>query len=99
MPKGGKQHKWRQDIDRVAFYISRYGSSDLPKSQGEVAALLGMSEASLVVGKQNFAGLEGGRGLSHVAKPLIRVHERHKITPKAELRSHVLRVIEAKMAP
>jgi hypothetical protein len=95
MPKGG-HHKWHEDDDLVALYMSRHETNDLPRTQDEIAKLLGMSEASLIMRQRNFTDLEGGHGLSHVAKQSIRVHERHKNTPKAELRSLVLRVIKAK---
>jgi hypothetical protein len=93
MPSGGKQHRWNQDDDLIAFYMSRHGTNDLPIAQEGIAKLLGMSEASLIMRQRNFTDLEGKHGLSHVAKQSIRIYERHKSTSKAELRSLVLRVI------
>src|SRR5580692_9402630 len=95
MAKGGKQHKWSEGDDLVAFYMSRHGTNGLPNTQEEIAKMLGMSEASLIMRQRNFADLDGGHGLSHVAQQSIRVRERYNNTPNAELRSLVLRAIVA----
>jgi hypothetical protein len=55
-----------------------------------------MSEGSLMMRRGNFASLDGRGGLNHPAAQSRRIHERHKDTPDAELRSMVLRVLDAK---
>jgi hypothetical protein len=96
MPRGGKQHKWNEDDDLVALYLARYGTDGLPTTQAEIAKTLGMSEASLIMRQRNFGDLEGVHGLSHVAQQSFRIFERHKNTPKADMRTLVLRVIDTK---
>src|SRR5262245_40860746 len=60
-----RRHRWSKSEDLVAFYISRYGDSRLPKRQQEIAKILGMTEASLIMRRQNFASLDGKGGLDH----------------------------------
>jgi hypothetical protein len=96
--KTGGRHTWSEDDDLVGFYLFRHGPGDLPITQGEIAKLLGMPESSLIMKRGNFASLDGGHGLSSASAQSRRIYERHKNTPKSELRRLVLRVIEAKQS-
>ena len=99
VPRGVQQHKWDEDDDLVALYLYRMHRDDalaLPLNQAEIAKVLGMSEGSLIMRRANFASLDDKGGLEHPALQSRRIHERHKDTANAELRSMALRVLEAK---
>jgi hypothetical protein len=99
VPRGDKNHTWDEDDDLVALYLYRAPHQDHPKMKPEqIAKLLGMSEASLIMRRGNFAHLDGKGGLSHPAAQSIQIYERHKNTPLGELRGMALRVLEAKRA-
>jgi hypothetical protein len=90
----GRRHTWRKNDDLVAFYIFRYGPNHLPKTPQEIATILGMSEASLIMRLKNFASFEGEHGLNHVARQSVYTHEQYRQTPQAELRSLVVAATE-----
>jgi hypothetical protein len=99
MPKGDENHKWVEDDDLVTLYLYRMqrdAALALPLKRAEIAKMLGMSEGSLIRRRGNFAFLDGKGRLNHPAAQSRRIHERHKDTTDTELRSLVIRVLEAK---
>jgi hypothetical protein len=97
--KENRRHKWDEDDDLVALYLYRMHRDDalaLPLEQAQIAKVLGASESSLIMRRANFASLDGKSGLNHPASQSGRIHERHKRTTNADLRTMVLRVIDGK---
>lgn len=92
------RHTWSEDDDVVAFYIWRFGTINLPLMEAGIARLLGMPEASLTMRQKNFASIQNGGGLDHVAAQSVRIYERYKAMSEAELRPIVLRIIEGKQS-
>jgi hypothetical protein len=87
------RHRWTEDDDVIAFYLSRHGTRRLPLMEAGIAKRLGMSEASLAKRQANFAHLDERPGLAHVAKQSIRVHQKHEKATEPALRALVLRVL------
>jgi hypothetical protein len=101
VPRGNQQHKWDEGDDLVALYLYRMhrdGALSLPLKLAEIAKVLGMSEGSLMRRRGNFAYLDGKGRLNHPASQSRRIHERHKHTTDTELRSIVVRMLDAKMS-
>jgi hypothetical protein len=99
MASGNRRHKWDENDDLVALYLYRTqwdNAVDPPQNLAEIANSLGISEASLISRRANFAHLDGKSGLSHVAKQSVSVHERHRKTSNAGMRLMVLRALEGK---
>jgi hypothetical protein len=87
------QHRWTENDDVVAFYLSRHGTRRLPLMEAGIAKRLGMSEGSLARRQANFAYLDGRPGFDHVAKLSRRIHQQYEKATEAELRPLVLRVL------
>jgi len=87
------QHRWTEDDDVVAFYLSRHGTRRLPLMEAGIAKHLGVSEGSLARRQANFAHLDGRPGLPHAAKLSRRIHQQYARATEAELRPLVLRVL------
>jgi len=65
--KTGERHTWNESDDIIAYYLYRTrwgGAPTLPLNKKEIAKMLGMSEASLIMRQANFASLNGKGGLS-----------------------------------
>jgi hypothetical protein len=75
---GTARHRWTEDDDVVALYLSRHGTHHLPLMEAGIAKRLGMSVASLAKRQANFAHLDGRHGLAHVAKLSRRVHRQYE---------------------
>jgi hypothetical protein len=87
------QHRWTEDDDVVAFYLSRHGTRRLPLMEAGIAKHLGVLESSLARRRANFAHLDGRPGLPHAAKLSQRIHQQYVSATEAELRPLVLRVL------
>jgi hypothetical protein len=87
------QHRWTEDDDVVAFYVSRHGTRHLPLMEAGIAKRLGVSEISLARRQANFAHLDGRPGLDHVAKLSRRIHQQYGRATEPELRPMVLRAL------
>src|SRR6516162_2485085 len=74
---GTARHRWTEDDDVVAFYLSRHRTRRLPLMEAGISKRLGMSKASLAQRQANFAHLDGRPGLAHVAKLSRRVHQQY----------------------
>ena len=90
---GTAQHRWTEDDDVVAFYLSRHGVRRLPLMEAGIAKCLGMSEGSLARRQANFAYLDGRPGLANFAKQSRRIHLEYEKKTEPELRPLVLRIL------
>jgi hypothetical protein len=86
-------HKWSYEDDVVAYYLARFGDRDLPGTLKEIGTILGMGEGSLRMRIGNFRALDGTGSLDHTAKLSRKVHEEHKLTPQAEHKARVLKIL------
>ena len=87
------QHRWTENDDVIAFYLSRHGARRLPLMEAGIAKRLGMSEASLARRQANFAYLDGRGGLAHVAKQSRHIHQQYEKATEPALRPLVLRAL------
>jgi hypothetical protein len=87
------RHRWTENDDLVALYLSRHGTRFLPLMEAGIAKLLGMPEASMAMRQGNFAYLDGRGGLAHVAKQSRRIHQQYEKAMESALRRLVLRVL------
>jgi hypothetical protein len=84
-----KKHRWTEGDDLVALYLFRHGDKGLPMKLASLTDVLGMSEASMIMRKGNFAALDREGGLSNAAKQTKVIYERQRKTSEAELRGLV----------
>jgi hypothetical protein len=89
-------HRWTEDDDIVALYLSRHGARFLPMMEAEIAKVLGMPEGSLGMRRQNFHYLDGRPGLKNAAELSRQVHGCYGKMTEPELRSLVLKVLGSK---
>ncbi len=89
------RHRWTEDDDLIAFYLSPHGTRFLAVGEAEIATLIGLPQSSLTMRKSNFAYLDGERALSHASAQSRRIHGRPRNAPEAELRRAVFRVLES----
>jgi hypothetical protein len=93
-------HKWSEDDDVIALYLYRMhrdGAPPLELEEKEIAEVLDMTRASLVMRRGNFGFLDGKAGLSHPAEQSRLVYDRYKDATNAELRSIAVQLLETKI--
>jgi hypothetical protein len=86
-------HKWTEPDDIVAFYLSRYGPSELARSVAAAAEKLGIASGTLHLRIGNFKFLDGNGRLNHPAKQSRRVFDQYKDIPEKELRAIVAGIL------
>ena len=91
-----KRHRWTEDDDLVAFYLSRYGTRYLPLMEAGISKVLGMPEVSLIMRQSNFKYLHSGVGLRNVAMQSRRIYENYRHIAEITLRPMVLDVLESR---
>jgi hypothetical protein len=93
--KRERYHSWTEEDDIVTLYLYKFGDTDLPFSVEAVGEKLGMDIGSLKMRMANFKAIDGKGGLDHFGTQSLRIYERHKQTPKSELKSLVLEILES----
>ena len=89
------RHKWTEEDDIVALYLFRFGDDSLSLPLDDIGAMLGMGAGSLLMRIGNFRAIDGGGGLSNYARQSKEIFEKHKATPKGDLRITVEKIISA----
>ena len=92
------KHRWKPDEDLVALYLSRHGCRFLPMTQAGIAQILGVKEGSFGMRQDNFAYLDGRRGLENAAEQSREIHRRYGQLKEPELRALILQVLEERNA-
>jgi len=88
-----KSHEWTEEDDIVTLYLYKYGDEGIPFTHEDVSSILGMSTGSLGMRIANFKAIDGKGGLEHYGKISLKVYRKYYETPKAELRSLVVRIL------
>lgn len=90
-----KYHTWTEEDDIVTLYLYKFGDKDIPFSLEDIGRKLGMGVSSLKMRIANFKAIDGKGGLEHFGKQSLKIYDRHKQTPKSELKSLVLEILES----
>ena len=80
------RHSWSEADELVAYYLYRYGTSLLPFDVTTIADQRGIKRGSMDMRIRNFEAYAGTGALGHISKQSVRVFERHRNTPEAQLR-------------
>ena len=86
-------HKWKEDEDVVACYVSRFGYREVASSVEALANALGIPLGAFHMRVSNFKALQGRGRLNHVAGQSQRVYEHHRDATEPDLRSIVLKAL------
>jgi len=89
-----RNHEWTEEDDIVTLYLYKYGNEGIPFTLEDVSRILGMSTGSLGMRIANFKAIDGKGGLEHYGKTSLKVYRKYYETPKDELRSLVVRILQ-----
>jgi hypothetical protein len=59
-------HSWSDDDELIAYYLYRFGDSDLSVKKKELSDILGMTLASLSMKISNFKAVDGQGGARRI---------------------------------
>ena len=78
-------HTWKKTDDIVALYLWKFGADSLNVPLPQIAALLGMSEASLRMRMRNFQSIHSGGALTNWAVQSENIYDRFYNISEPEL--------------
>jgi len=99
-------HSWSDDDNLIAYYLYRFGDSDLSINKKELGDILGMGPDSLSIKISNFRAIDGQGGLDGYSAKAVQVFKQYHVLPdkqvkvaaeEAILRSMEKHVAELKM--
>ena len=86
--KQQKKHKWCENDDIIALYLTLHGSELLGTSRAKVSEKMGIKDGSMKMRISNFNGK-----FEHIAKQSINVFQKYEKLSEPELRSIVIGIL------
>jgi len=91
-------HSWSDDDNLIAYYLYRFGDSDLSINKKELGDVLGMGLGSLSYKIGNFKAIDGQGNLDGYSLQAVRIYKRFHMLPDQQVRiageEAVLRALE-----
>ena len=81
-----EQHSWSDDDNLIAYYLYRFGDSDLNVSKKELGDILGMGLGSLSYKIGNFKAIDGQGDLDGYSLQAVRIYKHYSVLSDEKVR-------------
>ncbi len=79
-------HIWSDDDNLIAYYLYRFGDSDLTVNKKELGDILGMRLGSLSYKIGNFKAIDGKGNLDGYSAQAVRIYKQYHVMPDKQVK-------------